>query len=100
MLQTYHKRLNRFYRLVRRQNIHRRKSIRQSNAFKVGLFGDPSGVGVRLREWLLVIEVTFYDASKFAILPMGFCYANAGLKSMLASHDGFALGRLVITLDD
>ncbi|WP_189581042.1 uracil-DNA glycosylase family protein [Litorimonas cladophorae] len=35
-------------------------------------FTDPSGV--RLREWLGVDEPTFYDADKFAITPMGFCF--------------------------
>jgi uracil-DNA glycosylase len=36
---------------------------------------DPSGV--RLRSWLGVDEVTFYDESKFAIIPMGFCYPGS-----------------------
>jgi uracil-DNA glycosylase len=35
-------------------------------------FSDPSGV--RLRDWLGVDEPTFYDPSKFAIVPMGFCF--------------------------
>lgn len=35
-------------------------------------FTDPSGV--RLRDWLNVDEETFYDASKVAIVPMGFCF--------------------------
>ncbi len=39
-------------------------------------FDDSSGV--RLREWLSVTEAIFYDASKFAILPMGFCYPGKG----------------------
>ncbi|NJL75954.1 MAG: uracil-DNA glycosylase family protein, partial [Saprospiraceae bacterium] len=30
--------------------------------------------GIRLRHWLGVDEVTFYNANHFAILPMGFCY--------------------------
>jgi len=30
--------------------------------------------GIRLRNWLGVDEVTFYDTKHFAILPMGFCY--------------------------
>lgn len=37
---------------------------------------DPSGV--RLREWLRVTEADFYDATKFAIIPMGFCYPGTG----------------------
>lgn len=39
-------------------------------------FDDPSGV--RLRDWLGVSSDVFYDASKIAILPMGFCYPGTG----------------------
>lgn len=39
-------------------------------------FQDPSGD--RLREWLGVDTVTFYDAKKVAILPMGFCFPGSG----------------------
>lgn len=39
-------------------------------------FDDPSGD--RLREWLGVSREVFYDASKVAILPMGFCYPGTG----------------------
>jgi uracil-DNA glycosylase len=35
-------------------------------------FTDPSGD--RLRQWLGVNEVTFYDPRCFAIVPMGFCF--------------------------
>lgn len=35
-------------------------------------FDDASGD--RLRAWLGVDRATFYDASQFAIVPMGFCY--------------------------
>lgn len=35
-------------------------------------FSDPSGV--RLRQWMGIDEPTFYDASRIAILPMGFCF--------------------------
>ena len=35
-------------------------------------FTDPSGV--RLRGWLGLDEASFYDASKLAIVPMGFCF--------------------------
>jgi len=35
-------------------------------------FADPSGV--RLREWLGVSEGEFYDESRIAIVPMGFCF--------------------------
>ena len=39
-------------------------------------FDDPSGD--RLRDWLGVSRDTFYDATKIAILPMGFCYPGTG----------------------
>ncbi len=43
-------------------------------------FQDPSGI--RLRDWLGLDEPTFYDASRVAIVPMGFCFpgydANRG----------------------
>lgn len=39
-------------------------------------WNDPSGV--RLRAWLEVDEATFYDTSRFAIVPMGFCYPGHG----------------------
>ena len=35
-------------------------------------FSDPSGV--RLRQWMAIDEATFYDQSRIAILPMGFCF--------------------------
>jgi len=35
-------------------------------------FNDPSGV--RLRDWLAVEPETFYDESRIALVPMGFCY--------------------------
>lgn len=39
-------------------------------------FDDPSGN--RLREWMGVDRDTFYDETKIAILPMGFCYPGKG----------------------
>ena len=39
-------------------------------------FDDPSGE--RLREWLGISRDIFYDATKVAILPMGFCYPGTG----------------------
>lgn len=39
-------------------------------------FDDPSGD--RLRTWLGVTRETFYDPSKMAIVPMGFCYPGRG----------------------
>jgi len=35
-------------------------------------FSDPSGV--RLRDWMGVDDEAFYDVSKIAIVPMGFCF--------------------------
>ena len=39
-------------------------------------WNDPSGV--RLRQWLDVDEATFYDTTRFAVMPMGFCYPGHG----------------------
>lgn len=39
-------------------------------------FDDASGE--RLRDWMGVDKTTFYDKSKIAILPMGFCYPGTG----------------------
>ncbi len=39
-------------------------------------FDDASGE--RLRDWMGVDKATFYDESKIAILPMGFCYPGTG----------------------
>ena len=39
-------------------------------------FDDPSGD--RLRAWMGVDKTIFYDATKIAILPMGFCYPGRG----------------------
>lgn len=34
--------------------------------------------GARLRNWLEVSDEAFYDASKFALVPMGFCFPGRG----------------------
>jgi uracil-DNA glycosylase len=39
-------------------------------------FDDASGA--RLRDWLGVSSEVFYDPTRFAILPMGFCYPGTG----------------------
>lgn len=39
-------------------------------------FNDPSGD--KLREWLAVDRDTFYDESRFAIVPAGLCYPGKG----------------------
>ena len=39
-------------------------------------FNDPSGD--RLRKWLMMDRELFYDESRIAIVPMGFCYPGKG----------------------
>jgi uracil-DNA glycosylase len=39
-------------------------------------FDDPSGE--RLRDWLGMAREVFYDPTRVAILPMGFCYPGSG----------------------
>lgn len=39
-------------------------------------FDDASGK--RLREWMGVSDIQFYDSDRVAILPMGFCYPGTG----------------------
>lgn len=39
-------------------------------------FNDPSGD--RLREWMGIDKETFYDSTRIAIIPMGFCYPGTG----------------------
>ncbi len=48
----------------------------QAPGTKAHLSGIPfrDASGARLRGWLGLDETAFYDASKIAILPMGFCY--------------------------
>lgn len=41
-------------------------------------FTDPSGV--RLRHWMGVTDEEFYDASRVAIVPMGFCFPGQDAK--------------------
>jgi len=41
-------------------------------------FTDPSGD--RLREWMGVDETVFYDESRIAIIPMGFCFPGLDAK--------------------
>ncbi len=43
---------------------------------------DPSGD--RLREWMQVTKELFYDSTKIAIMPMGFCYPGTGKTGDLA----------------
>ena len=39
-------------------------------------FNDPSGE--RLRNWMGIESLIFYDPGKIAIIPMGFCYPGTG----------------------
>ena len=41
-------------------------------------FDDPSGV--RLRDWMGVTDAEFYDSSRIAIVPMGFCFPGLDAK--------------------
>lgn len=41
-------------------------------------WNDPSGE--RLRRWLDMDKETFYDESRIAIVPMGFCYPGTGVR--------------------
>lgn len=41
-------------------------------------FSDPSGV--RLRAWMGVTDAEFYDVSRIAIIPMGFCFPGLDTK--------------------
>lgn len=52
----------------------------QAPGVKVHASGVPfdDASGERLRDWMGVEKNTFYDASKIAILPMGFCYPGTG----------------------
>jgi uracil-DNA glycosylase len=45
-------------------------------------FNDPSGD--RLRTWLGMSRDVFYDATRVAILPMGFCFPGTGTSGDLA----------------
>lgn len=46
--------------------------------------------GARLIDWLGVVEATFRDASKFALLPMDFYYPGKGPHGDLPPRPGFA----------
>ncbi|MCR6661531.1 MAG: uracil-DNA glycosylase family protein [Asticcacaulis sp.] len=54
--------------------------IGQAPGLKVHLTGIPfnDASGKRLRDWLGVTPEQFYDPSKIAIMPMGFCYPGRG----------------------
>ncbi len=54
--------------------------IGQAPGTKVHESGIPwnDASGKRLREWMKVSDDVFYDQSKVAIIPMGFCYPGKG----------------------
>ncbi|WP_431132904.1 uracil-DNA glycosylase family protein [Psychroserpens mesophilus] len=54
--------------------------IGQAPGTKVHKSGIPwdDASGKQLRKWLEVSEDEFYDKTKFAIIPMGFCYPGKG----------------------
>ena len=54
--------------------------IGQAPGTKVHASGIPwdDASGKQLRKWLNVSEDDFYDETKFAIVPMGFCYPGKG----------------------
>jgi len=56
--------------------------IGQAPGTKVHLSGQPftDRSGDRLREWMGVTSEQFYDASKFCIIPMGFCFPGQDAK--------------------
>jgi uracil-DNA glycosylase len=54
--------------------------IGQAPGTKVHASGIPwdDASGKQLRKWLNVSDEDFYDETKFAIIPMGFCYPGKG----------------------
>jgi len=54
--------------------------IGQAPGIKVHASGIPwdDASGKQLRKWLNVSDEDFYDETKFAIVPMGFCYPGKG----------------------
>ena len=54
--------------------------VGQAPGTKVHASGIPwdDASGKRLRDWLGVTPEVFYDQSKFAVVPMGFCYPGRG----------------------
>ncbi|MFA7306542.1 MAG: uracil-DNA glycosylase family protein [Hyphomicrobium sp.] len=54
--------------------------VGQAPGRKVHLTGVPwnDASGDRLRDWLGLDRATFFDATKIALLPMGFCYPGVG----------------------
>ena len=59
-------------------------------------WNDPSGD--RLRDWLQLTRDEFYDESRIAIIPMGFCYPGKGKSGELRHRPDFARRRLTSLL--
>ncbi len=70
-----------------------RPVLRVSATARIGVFGQAPGTrvhasgmpftdpsGVRLRQWMGVSEDEFYDVSRVAIIPMGFCFPGLDAK--------------------
>lgn len=54
--------------------------IGQAPGTRVHATGTPwnDASGIRLREWMGVTPEVFYDSSRVAVMPMGFCYPGTG----------------------
>jgi uracil-DNA glycosylase len=59
--------------------------VGQAPGVKVHESGIPwnDASGIRLRHWLALERETFYDESRIAIVPMGFCYPGKGVSGDL-----------------
>lgn len=70
-----------------------RPVLRVSATARIGVFGQAPGTrvhasgmpftdpsGVRLRSWMGVTDEEFYDQSRLAIVPMGFCFPGLNAK--------------------
>lgn len=70
-----------------------RPVLRVSATARIGVFGQAPGTrvhvsglpftdpsGVRLRQWMGVSDEEFYDASRIAVIPMGFCFPGQDSK--------------------
>jgi len=70
-----------------------RPVLRVSTTARIGVFGQAPGTrvhasgtpftdpsGVRLRQWMGVTDDEFYDVSRIAIIPMGFCFPGLDAK--------------------
>ena len=70
-----------------------RPVLQASSVARLGVFGQAPGMkvhlsgrpftdpsGVRLRSWMGIDEVDFYDPEKVAVVPMGFCFPGYDAK--------------------